>query len=275
MNSIIRDITRPKEYTPSTSPFWNDEHISKGMLNAHLNPDWDAATRPHSFVDKSVEWIHSLYPSSQHKKLLDLGCGPGLYAERFHLKGYHVTGVDLSTRSIQYAKDQAINNNHDIYYRNTSYTEMDFNESYDVVTLIYCDYPVLPKKNRIKLLQNIHNSLKPGGAFIFDVFTPEFYDGDKEKTYWYVEENGGFWNPQSHICLARHLIYENQVRLDETIVITENAYQVYRIWDKAFTKETIKEELEEAGFTDVDIYGDVAGTLYQENSKTMCLVAKR
>ncbi len=275
INSLINDNPRPKEYAPSTAPFWNDEHISKGMLDAHLNPDWDAATRPLKFVEKSVAWIHSIYSSNNYPDLLDLGCGPGVYAERFHSAGYNVTGVDLSARSIQYAKEQANQNKYLIKYLNESYTEMVFDKKYDVITLIYCDYPVLSKDTRIKLLKEIHTSLKQGGAFIFDVFTPNFYENDKESTYWYLEDEKGFWSSESHLCLARHLIYDNQVRLDETIVISENSYQVYRVWDTAFTVESISKELEEAGFNNVNIYGDVAGAPYEQSSKTMCIVAKK
>ena len=36
-------------------------------------------------------------------KILDLGCGPGLYAELLAKKGHSITGVDFSENSIQYA----------------------------------------------------------------------------------------------------------------------------------------------------------------------------
>lgn len=98
-NELKKYTTKPKLYAPSTNKFWGDEHISKGMLEAHLNPNWDAATRKHKFVDKSVNWISKIAPSSQYKFLLDLGCGPGLYAERFNSAGYSVTGVDFGAKS--------------------------------------------------------------------------------------------------------------------------------------------------------------------------------
>jgi len=45
-NSMIKDLflllRKPTLWQRSCEPFWDDEHISKGMLEAHLNPDWDA-----------------------------------------------------------------------------------------------------------------------------------------------------------------------------------------------------------------------------------------
>lgn len=95
---------KPPAYTRSESKFWEDSHISKYMLEAHLNSEKDAASRTHRFMDESVQWIKALLPPNEYPKLLDLGCGPGLYCERFWASGYNVTGVDYAKRSIDYAR---------------------------------------------------------------------------------------------------------------------------------------------------------------------------
>ena len=101
---LFQSLQKPSLWQRSAEPFWDDEHISKGMLEAHLNPDWDAASRKHSFIDLSVKWISNIIPAGG--KILDLGCGPGLYTKRLSDMGYDVTGMDYSRRSIAYAKGQ-------------------------------------------------------------------------------------------------------------------------------------------------------------------------
>ena len=54
-------------------------------------------------IDRSVQWLKSIIPQ---RKILDLGCGPGLYTIRLSAAGYDVTGMDYSRRSIAYAKEQ-------------------------------------------------------------------------------------------------------------------------------------------------------------------------
>lgn len=64
---MVRDImykqllnymkNRPEEYEADSEMLWNDEHISKGMLEAHLNPDIDAASRKHEFISESVKLL--------------------------------------------------------------------------------------------------------------------------------------------------------------------------------------------------------------------------
>ena len=50
-------MQRPCLYEGSTSKFWDDPHISQGMLEAHLAENVDAATRNLTFVRSSVQWI--------------------------------------------------------------------------------------------------------------------------------------------------------------------------------------------------------------------------
>lgn len=266
---------RPEIYAPSTSKFWDDEHISKGMLQAHLDPEWDAATRNHNFITKSVEWIASIADPNQYPDLLDLGCGPGLYAERFYSKGYRVTGIDYSRRSIDYAINNGKVNGSRITYLYQNYLDITYREKFDVITLIYCDFSVLSSQDRARLLNSIYRALKPGGIFILDSFTPNQYKDREETKDWYYSESG-FWRECAHICLNSFYKYDDQrTMLNQTVVITEDSIECYNIWDHTYTREELEDELIKAGFATVDFYGDVAGAEYQPDGSLMCAVAKK
>ena len=47
-------------FEPGEPRFWDDLYISKGMLQAHLNPDNDLASRKHKTIDKEVNHLVSL-----------------------------------------------------------------------------------------------------------------------------------------------------------------------------------------------------------------------
>jgi SAM-dependent methyltransferase len=269
-NELKKYTTKPKLYAPNTNKFWDDEHISKGMLEAHLNPNWDAATRKPEFLDKSVNWISKIAPSSKYKLLLDLGCGPGLYAERFSSVGYSVTGVDFSKRSIAYAKEQALLNKSNIEYHHQNYLTIDYIEKFDVITLIYCDYPALSITDRLILLRKVYQALKPNGKFIFDVFTP-LMRKDESRSWYYCEE-GGFLSEKPHICLDSVYQYddEDKTELRQSIVITKETIDCYNIWDHFFTKEALLSEIQTAGFNAVEFYGDIAGKEFSDTGETIC-----
>lgn len=154
---------RPAPYERETYPFWDDAHISKGMLEAHLSPDTEAATRKPDFVHRSAQWIAGLAQGSR-PRLLDLGCGPGIYAELFHEAGFDVTGIDFSRRSIEYAQDQSEEKGSGIKFICSNYLGIDYDNVFDIITLIYCDLGVLSPTDRALLLAKIHQALKPGGG---------------------------------------------------------------------------------------------------------------
>jgi SAM-dependent methyltransferase len=269
-NELKKYTTKPKLYAPSTNIFWDDEHISKGLLEAHLNPNWDAATRKPEFLDRSVNWISKIAPSSQYKFLLDLGCGPGLYAERFSRVGYSVTGVDFSKRSIAYAKEQTLLNKSNIEYHYQNYLAIDYKEQFDVITLIYCDYAALSIRDRLILLRKVYQALKPNGKFIFDVFTPLMRKNESRS--WQYSEEGGFWSEKPNINLESVYQYddEDNTELRQAIVLTEETVNCYNIWDHFFTKEALLSEIQPVGFNAFEFYGDIAGKEFSDTGETIC-----
>jgi SAM-dependent methyltransferase len=276
LNNIFEYLKKPALYEESTSKFWDDEHISKGMLEAHLNPNWEAASRKHDFIESSVTWIKEAFPCENYRKLLDLGCGPGLYAERFSEKGYLVTGIDFSIRSIEYAKQKAEERGNKINYIYQDYLGINYEDEFDLVTLIYCDFSALSHIKREILLKKIFTAMKSGGKFIFDVFTPKNYEGKNESKTWGLNEKGGFWSSDSYICLEAHYIYDENIRLNQYVIIEEDSkVNVFRIWDHYYTKDTIIEELKKAGFEKFEVFSDVKGTPYDEKASTMCIVVEK
>ena len=268
-HEMTKYLTKPDIYTLSTNKFWDDEHISKGMLEAHLNPELDAASRKADFLDQSVRWIATIAPPAQYPHLLDLGCRPGLYAERFHQAGYSVTGVDFSKRSIAYAKEQTLRNKTNITYHYQNYLTIEYTEQFDVVTIIYCDYAALSAKDRLTLLGKVYQVLKPGGKFILDVFTPVMRR--EEGHSWQYCEAGGFWSEKPYLCLEAVYQYEeDRTELRQFIVQTEESVNCYHIWDHYFTSTSLKSEIESAGFRADEFYGDVAGKEFSDNGDTIC-----
>lgn len=270
--SFIQD--RPLAYAESTQKFWDDEHISKYMLAAHLNPDLESASRQHKFIKSSAEWIAELAMNPQGKNLLDLGCGPGIYAEAFHDIGFHVTGIDFAKRSIEYASQSACRGKKEIHYLYQDYLTIDYENQFDVITLIYCDFGVLPPLARAKLLCKIKKALKPGGMLILDGFTAQQYN-DCWETQSVDYSSGAFWNENPYLCIKRNLRYDEiKTYLEQYIIITEASCHCYYLWNKAFDKISFTKELQDAGFTAFNFYDNVCGKTISDDSQTICIIAR-
>lgn len=78
MDKLAELLTvKPRLFEPGEPLFWNDPHISKGMLKAHLDPTHDAASRRPEIIDNIVKHLLDSGVLTPEMKLLDLGCGPG------------------------------------------------------------------------------------------------------------------------------------------------------------------------------------------------------
>jgi len=110
MYDLLYDISkRPEPFSISTvKELWTRPHLAQQMLDYHLSQETDLASRKCESIDLVVEWIDAQLDLSE-KSMCDLGCGPGLYTQRFESKGAKVTGVDFSARSVDYAKTQSTN----------------------------------------------------------------------------------------------------------------------------------------------------------------------
>ena len=280
MNNILSQLIelqqKPAPFTPGEPLFWNDPHISGQMLKVHLDPAIEAASRRAETIDRSVQWMIEMLGLKTGEAVLDLGCGPGLYASRFARAGLQVTGMDYSQNSIDYARRYASENKLNIDYRFQNYLELDEKNLYDAVFLIYGDFCPLNPQQRSTLLENIHRALKPGGRFVLDVTTREHRRKYGNKNGWYALESG-FWKPGPHLVLEEGFDYpEQSVWLDQYIVVEgDGKVSVYRNWFQDYTPETITAELMQGGFSVESLWGDLTGASYTPDGEWIGLVTSK
>lgn len=276
MMKKLKELTKkPEIFQRSESKFWNDAYIAKQMLKNHLATGDDRATRKLDTVKQSIQWIKKVAPPNQQTRLLDLGCGPGIYGELFQKAGYQVKGVDISENSIQFAQHSAHTKKLNIQYEVKDYINDEIEGNYDLITLIYCDYGALVPQEQSVLLRKIYNLLDKKGKFIFDVFTPEYYQEKPEFKTWSVNKNS-FWREEEHLLLqAFHRYDEQQAFLNQYIVITEDNVTNYHIWEQVFTIKTLQTVLEIVGFKNIAFYNNMKGESITDTSETLCIVAEK
>ncbi len=276
INEILKFSNKPELYEPGTRIMWTDEHISEQLLQVHLNQEIDLASRKKSTIDTTIDWILN-QTGREQMAVLDLGCGPGLYAEILAGKGHKVTAVDFSQNSISYAKSEAEKKNLDIQYIQKNYLELDYENQFDLVILIYTDFGVLLPEERGRLLSNIYKSLKPGGVFIFDVLNDKDLNKKAAPKNWEVSQKG-FWKNEPYLALSDSFIYlENSVILYQHIILDENgSYDVYRFWTHFFNNEKLTYVLESNGFRNIGFYNDVLpeGDLWSGSNVTFCVALR-
>jgi SAM-dependent methyltransferase len=269
---------RPPLFEPGEPLFWDDPHISTQMLAAHLDPHTEAASRQPPVIDRTVEWLSAKLDLRPGDRLLDLGCGPGLYSTRFARRGFSVTGVDYSRRSIDYAMAQQANDP-PIEYLCVDYVTMDttrYAGRFKAAALIYGDICVLNDEARDRVLANVHTMLAPGGLFAFDVTTPVHNDRYGSPRDWAAHPEG-FWKPGPYVELEQLFDYTDaQVYLRRSLVIEESGeVSDYRIWNHVYTAESMEPVLRRAGFELLEVWGDLTGAPREAGSEWLGFLARK
>lgn len=255
MFNELHEITRKPDvfstYTAET--LWTEPHLAEQMLQTHLDQDSPLASRPTAAIDRAVAWLDKTFRLDQ-KAVFDLGCGPGLYTERYARLGASVQGLDFSTNSIDYAKKKAAERGIEVTYRVANYLTDPLPAEQDLVTLIYYDLCPLSPSQRTLLLGKIRECLKPGGAFVFDVMSTTSFENFAEHTTFAPNYMDGFWSPDNYFVFHQAHRYENErVSLDHyTVVEQHRTWHVYN-WMQYFSPESITTELAANGFSVVDV----------------------
>lgn len=143
---------------------------------------------------------------------------------------YKGTGIDLSRKSVDYARTQAEKEQLDVDYICTDFFDIEYEGP-----LMLCFRSMgksarfLMKKGTCSFILSI--GYKDNGIFIFDVSTRALRMREGLKNRWYVSE-GGFWRPGRHLVLEEGFDYqENDTWLNQYIVVEENeTVKVYRLW---------------------------------------------
>ena len=261
MYELLQDIAqRPEPFSRyTTMELWTRPHLAQQMLSFHLNQETDLASRRFEIIDQVVNWIDSQLHLSG-KSMCDLGCGPGLYAQRFSDKGADVTGVDFSALSLEYADLKARENEQSIRYIHADYLLDDLPTGFDIVTLIYTDLCVLSPEQRTILLGRMREMLNADGQIVIDVAGMGLLTGKEECTLIDDQLMNGFWAKGDYVGIQRTFVYpDERLSLDRYLIVEPNeTWQIFN-WYQHYTPESLQAELRRAGFADVKMVGDLTG----------------
>jgi SAM-dependent methyltransferase len=274
----LEDINRrPAPFECYTaSDLWTDDHTSAQMLAFHLNDDVDVSSRNSEFIARSVEWISSRFKVGAGTKIADFGCGPGLYATSLAQRRATVTGIDFSTRSIDYARGTAAEQGLPIRYVNQDYLDYETDDRFHLILMIMCDFCALSPHQRRVMLNKFHTLLEPGGSILFDVYSlVGFYD--REETVGYEEGLlDGFWSRNKYYGFINTFKYEDEkVILDKYTIVEPSRTRTVYNWLQYFSTESLRTELEENGLEVDEFTGDVAGAAFDPSAREFAVIASR
>ncbi len=276
-NELSEINKKPKPFQFYTAEdLWTDDYTSKKMLEFHLNESIDVSSRNLNFINRSVSWILNHFNLNSNSNLLDFGCGPGLYTNRFAENGIKVTGVDFSERSIDYAKQEALNNNLNVHYVHSNYLDFDTDEKYDLITMIMCDFCALSPAQRKIMFGKFGDMLKPNGSVLFDVYSLNSFNQKDEVSAYEFNHLNRFWSPEDYYCFINTFKYDDEnVVLDKHTIIEKKRTRVVYNWLQYFNAESLTKEIVENNLVVDELYSDVSGQKFDSQHLEFAVVVRK
>lgn len=280
---IVRRRDVPEPWAEGEKIPWHEPEFSRRMLQEHLSQAHDAASRRAAIIDRQVAWIHGNLLEGRPSRILDLGCGPGLYTSRLAALGHSCVGIDFGPASIAYARQQAEAAGLDCRYRLEDVRRADYGSAtpgtgYQLVMFLFGEINVFRRAEAQAILQKAHAALEPGGLVLLE---PHTYEAVQELGQappdWYSAESGlfstrpylclqeKFWNAPAEVTTERYFVVDAA-----TGEVTRHASSM-----QAYSREGYVDLLHGCGFGDVRFHPSLTGSEEGAHPGLVALLARR
>lgn len=214
--AVARELESAAPQGFSTS-FWAEPWVSSTVLDIHLDPDEEEGSRRPERIAREAAAAVDAFESHGAKPgdlILDLGCGPGLYAAHFLARGFRVEGRDISPAAIRHARRTlgGASARGGRSGPSARFYRRDFTRSRlppaAGAAMIYGIFGNLDEDERDRTLAALARALPAGAAFVFDCFTEDYARESIMPRDWYAREGDGFWRGGPHLVCERGTVFE-------------------------------------------------------------------
>lgn len=226
---------------------------------------------PEARIEKAEEDVLSVLSLSGIKTVdvLDLCCGPGRFSIPLARMGYSVTGVDATGLLLDIAMKRASLENVRVEWVEDDMRRFLRPRSYDLALNMFTSFGYFQDhSDNMKVLANVNESLRQGGKFVIEIMGKETL-ASIFHTITDVETDEGL------LLIQRHRIEDgwNRIGNDWMIIDDNRVLGRWKFSHWVYSATELKDMLQEAGFSDVKVYGNLEGTPYDSESGRLIALA--
>ncbi len=279
MENEIMDIVRrepdPQPWEEGEKIPWNDPDFSRRMLAEHLSQKHDAASRRKRKIEQQVAWIYRQVLGGKPARILDLGCGPGLYTAMLAELGHTCLGIDFSPASIEYARE---NSPAGCAYLLADIRNADFGAGYDLVMFIFGEFNVFRPLEAAGILVRAYDALRPGGLLLLEPSTFDaIYELGNQPATWYSAQ-AELFRDDPHLCLMESFWDDDlQVATERYYIVDAASGKVdrYAASTQAYHDSELDQLLGQVGFEAVRFYPSLTGKTDRTQPGLQAIVARK
>lgn len=236
---------------------------------------WEAVTpilfgkRRWEEAPKEVESMITLLGLEPGMKVLDLCCGVGRHSLELARRGFVVTAVDRTESYLRQASELAKKEGLTIEFVKEDMRNFIRPNAFDAVINFYTSFGYFedPDDDR-KVIKNVYQSLKVGGVFLIEMMGKEILARIFRERDWF-EEDG-------ILILEERKLGDCWDRVETRwIIIRENQRIEQKLSLRLYSAVELRSLLSESGFKEIEIYGDLQQSPYNQMARRLIAITRK
>jgi SAM-dependent methyltransferase len=202
--------------------------------------------------------------------VLDLCCGPGRCSIALAKRGFSVTGVDRTKYLLDKARARAHVEGVQVEWVQSDMRDFVRPNAFALVLSMFTSFGYFDdQREDLLVLQNMLESLQPGGACLIEVL-------GKEPLAKILQPTTSNVLPDGTLMVERHQIFDDWTRVrNEWLLIKNSKVKRFEFHNTIYSGREIRDLLERAGFINVTLYGSLQGHEYGPDAERLVAVARK
>jgi len=258
---------------------WSDPEISRRILQLHLDPAHDQASRPPDLIAAECAFIAGILGDVLGRKarICDLTCGPGLYSLKLAEAGHEVVGVDHGPAAIAYARQQAKKARSAVSFLKQDVRRVSFSDGcFDLVMMIYGQANAFPEAELGRLLAKARRWITLDGLLLLEFATLQELQADLGRN-WKILENSIF-HDGPHLWLEeKAYLKHKRLQQHQIFILDEAGKQAasHAVNHQSYTPPEIEQLLRASGWRLEALFGDLTGRPFDERRSSWMVTVAR
>ena len=276
---IYERPSRPVPWAYGGNLPWDDPAFSARMLAEHLDESHGAASRRTAERTAQLDWLWDKLGLQAGQTVLDVTCGPGLYAVPLAKRGCHVVGVDFGPAALAHARQlaEAEGVGGRCTFRQADIRDLAYEPAqYDAALLLYGQLAVMSKAEAQAVLAAIGRALRPGGRLVLELLDQERVD--KKNSSWWFTDTQGLWGNTPFLHLGeRQWLAEEQLSLERYHILHLETGEMDEITlcDQTYSTAEMTGMLATAGMGQVAVFAQWDGLPIEDAAEWVVYVAQK
>jgi SAM-dependent methyltransferase len=217
-----------------------------------------------------VDFLEKALGISPPGKILDLGCGFGRHAIELALRGYRVTGVDISGGLLARAKKSAQERGVSVSWVQQDMRDIDFRAEFDALICLFTSFGYFEsEEENCDILRRISQALRPRSRIVLDVENRDGLLMRYQSRDWWQTELGDLVMEERRFDPVKGRGHT------KIVLISEGRTTEHNLSIRWYSVPELDWMLKDVGMQIRELYGGLDGSGYGLDAMRLVVVAEK